>query len=134
MFRFIWGSKWEKIGRSQLCCEIEQGGAKMIDIKQYILALKFKWVSRLIDESYTANWKLVENLCVAEDYLFTILRSNLRVNNIIIKNLALTRFTQNTIKVLKLIGDDFQNPLASRFLWFNKLVRYQNKPLLIEEF
>ena len=32
----------------------------MIDIKQYIVALK--WVSRLIDESYTANWKLDENV------------------------------------------------------------------------
>ena len=34
----------------------------MIDIKQYILALKFEWVNHLIDDSYTANWKLVENL------------------------------------------------------------------------
>ena len=88
----------------------------------------------MIDDSYTANWKLVENLYVGEDCFFTILRSNLRANNIIIKNLALTRFTRNTIRVLKLIVDDVQNPLANRFLWFNKLVRYQNKPLLIEEF
>ena len=134
MFRFIWGSKWELIGRSQLCYEVEQGGAKIIEIKQYILALKFKWVNRLIDESYTANWKLVENLSVGEDYFFAILRSNLRANNIIIKNLALTRFTRKTINVLKLFVDDVQNPLANRFLWFNELVRYQNKPLLIEEF
>ena len=35
LFTFIWGSKWEKIGRSQLCCSIEEGGAKMIDVKQY---------------------------------------------------------------------------------------------------
>ena len=92
----------------------------MIDIKQYILALKFKWINRLIDESYTANWKLVENLCVGEDYFFTILRSNLRANDMIIKNLALTRFTRNTIKALNLIVDDVQNPLANRFFWFNK--------------
>ena len=88
----------------------------------------------MIDESYTANWKLVENLSVGEDYFFAILRSNLRANNIIIKNLALTRFTRKTINVLKLFVDDVQNPLANRFLWFNELVRYQNKPLLIEEF
>ena len=46
--------------------------------------------------------------------------------------MALTRFTRNAIKVLKLIVDEVQNLLANRFLWFNKLVRYQNKPLLIE--
>ena len=39
MFKFIWGSKWEKIGRSKLSCSIEEGGAKRIDIKQYFLAL-----------------------------------------------------------------------------------------------
>ena len=76
---------------------------------------------------------MVENLCLGEDYFFNILCSSLRANNIIIENLALTRFTRNAIKVLKLILDDVQNPRANRFLWFNKLVRYQNKPLLIEE-
>ena len=35
LFTFIWGSKWEKIGRSQRCCSIEEGAAKMIDVKQY---------------------------------------------------------------------------------------------------
>ena len=67
MFRFIWVSKWEKIGKSQSCGEMEQDGANMIDIKQFILALKFKWVNRLLNKSYTANWNLVENLCVGED-------------------------------------------------------------------
>ena len=52
------------------------------------------------------------------------------------RNLALTRFTRNAIRVLKLIVGVIQNPLASRFLWFtvNKLVSYPNKPLLNQEF
>ena len=73
-------------------------------------------------------------MCVGEDYFFTILRSNLRANNSIIKDLASTRITRNAIKVLKLIVDKIPNPLADRCLWFNKLVRYQSKLLLIEEF
>ena len=36
LFKFIWASKWEKIRRSQLCCDIEEGGVKMIDSKQHI--------------------------------------------------------------------------------------------------
>jgi len=32
MFYFIWGLKWEKIGRFQLCCAFSEGGAKMIDV------------------------------------------------------------------------------------------------------
>ena len=35
LFKFIWGSKWEKIGRSQLCCDIAGEGAEMIDIKHH---------------------------------------------------------------------------------------------------
>ena len=30
MHKFIWGSKREKIGRSQLCYDVEKGGDKMI--------------------------------------------------------------------------------------------------------
>ena len=37
LYTFIWGSKWEKIG-SQLCCSIEEGGVKMIDVKQHLTA------------------------------------------------------------------------------------------------
>ena len=66
LFQFIWGSKWEKIGRSQLCCDIEEEGAKMMDIKQHILALQFKGVVRLFDNNYTSARKTLENLCLAE--------------------------------------------------------------------
>ena len=41
---FIWGPKWEKVGRWQLCCDIVDGEAKMIDINQHMLALQFKAV------------------------------------------------------------------------------------------
>ena len=34
--KVIWGSKWEKIGPSQLCRDIEEGGAKMIDMSRLI--------------------------------------------------------------------------------------------------
>ena len=32
----------EKIRRNKLCCSIENGGANMIDVKQYLTALKLK--------------------------------------------------------------------------------------------
>ena len=51
LFKFVWGSEWEKIETSQLCCDIEEGGAKMINIKQHILALQFKRVVRLFDNN-----------------------------------------------------------------------------------
>ena len=35
----------EKKCRSKLCCNVEYGKAKIIDMKQYLLALKFKWIA-----------------------------------------------------------------------------------------
>ena len=40
IFQFIWGSKWERVARSKLCNDIKNGGANMIDIKTYIIALR----------------------------------------------------------------------------------------------
>ena len=42
LFRFIWGSKWEKISRLKLYCNIKEGGANMIDIKCHMLSIKLK--------------------------------------------------------------------------------------------
>ena len=41
VYIFLWGSKWEKIGLSQLCCDVKEGGGKMIDIKLYVISLRF---------------------------------------------------------------------------------------------
>jgi len=43
-----------KIGRAILCNNISEGGAKMIDIKQYLLTLKFKWLHKFFDDDYSA--------------------------------------------------------------------------------
>ena len=61
LFTFIWGLKWEKIGRSQLCCSIEEGRAKIIDVKQYLTALKFNWIFIIFNENFVADWKTIEN-------------------------------------------------------------------------
>ena len=55
LFTFIWGLKWEKVGRSQLCCSIEKGRAKMINVKQYLTALKFKWFFKIFNENFVAG-------------------------------------------------------------------------------
>ena len=50
MFKFILGSKWEKISTSKLCCNIEDGGAKRIEVKQSFLVLKFRWIGKLFNK------------------------------------------------------------------------------------
>ena len=135
LFAFIWGSKWEKIGRSQLCCSIEKGGAKMIDVKQYLTALKFKWIFRIFDENFVADWKTIENICLKENLLFCVLRSNCKFSSMMMNNLVFLRFSKNTLKTLKCILDISENIIpGTKFLWLNKFVKYRNKPVFYEEF
>ena len=47
-FNFIWGSKIDKIKRNVLKSDYTDGGLKMIDIFNFITALKCSWVRRLI--------------------------------------------------------------------------------------
>ena len=76
---FIWVRNGKKIGRSQLCCSIEKGGAKMIDIKQYLTALKFKLIFKISNENFVADWKTIENICLKENLLFCVQIVNLIV-------------------------------------------------------
>ena len=51
-YKFIWGSKWKKIGRSQLCYDVKEGDGKMIDINQYVHSLRFNFIFKLFDNNY----------------------------------------------------------------------------------
>ena len=88
LFRFIWGSKWEKISRLKLCCNIKEGGANMIDIKCHMLSIKLKWIQKLFDSIYVGAWKYIEKICLKENFFFCIVRSNLKMNNMLIKKLV----------------------------------------------
>ena len=113
LFKFILGSKWEKIGRFQLCRNIEEGEAKMMDIKQHMLALQFKVVVRLFDNNYTSAWETLENLCLAENLFFCKLRSEIKLTNMMIAKLAFLRFSRSTLSTLKSVVNASEIPLIT---------------------
>ena len=105
MFQFIWRSKWEKIGRSQLCCDVEAGGAKMIDLKQYLLALQFKWAINLFDKSYKPAWKLLEHCCCKENlfFVYCVQMLNLRTSSFLIKPIYVLLATLYTLTLKSIL-------------------------------
>ena len=135
LFTIIWGSKWEKIGRSQLCCSIEERGAKMIDVKQYLTASKFKWIFKIFNEkNFVADWKTIENICLKENLLFCVLRSNCKFSSMMMNSLVFLRFSRSTLKTLKCIIDILENIIpGTKFLCLNKIVKYRNKTVFYEE-
>ena len=61
----------KKIGKSQLCCSNEEGGTKIIDVNQNLTAFTFKWIFKIFNEDFLADWKTFENICLKEVYCFT---------------------------------------------------------------
>ena len=58
IFNYIWQNKNEKIKRSTLCNDYQDGGLKMIDIDSYITSIYISWVKRLTTEEFS-NWKVI---------------------------------------------------------------------------
>ena len=56
------------------------------------------------------------------------------MNNILIQKLAILKISKNSILTLKTILKTIDHHFDESYLWLNKSVKYQNKPIFIEEF
>ena len=59
LFKFIWNDKSDKIKREVLYCNKEDGGLKMINVSQFINALKIARVKKFLDDGNKACWKIL---------------------------------------------------------------------------
>ena len=73
-------------------------------------------------------------MCLKENLFFCTLRSNLKMNNMLIKKLVVLKNSKNSILTLKTILKTIDHHFDELYLWLNKLVKYQNKPIFLEEF
>ena len=55
LFKFVWNQKPDRIKRKTLCKSVKEGGLGMIDIFNYIKALKITWIRKL--ETKDPKWK-----------------------------------------------------------------------------
>jgi hypothetical protein len=60
IFEFIWDGKRDKIKRTTMIGQYEQGGFNVCDIKSHFDTLRIKWIKRLADNVH-ANWKAIPN-------------------------------------------------------------------------
>ena len=86
---------------SQLCCDVKERGGKISDINQYVLSLRFNFIFLLFDNNYQSSWKSLENRCIDDNVLFGILRSNLKLNSMLVGRVAFLHFTLTTLRTLQ---------------------------------
>ena len=99
-----------------------------------MLSIKLKWIQKLFDSNYVGTWKYIEKMCLKENVFFCILRSNLKMNKMLIKKLVVIKNSKTLILTLKIVLKILDHHFDESYLWLNKLVKYQNKPIFIEEF
>ena len=58
IYRFIWKGN-DKIKRSALINDIEEGGLRMLDIPSVILAQRVMLLKRFVDEENSSSWKTI---------------------------------------------------------------------------
>jgi hypothetical protein len=56
-YKFLWNGKKDKIKRSIIINEYEEGGLKMTNIQSFYKALKMSWLHKLLDPFNHSPWK-----------------------------------------------------------------------------
>ena len=112
--------------------DYEHGGLKMIDVRLFARALKSTWIKKYLNAENHAKWKLFSDLELQDLGGATIFRSNL--NKDLLRTLQVPDvFLQDILQSWSKIT--FENDvtsvaqLRSQSLWFNSLIRVENKPI-----
>ena len=57
LFKFLWDNKGDKIKRTEMIADYQDGGEKMLDIIEFNKALKISWILKYISSDCKSKWK-----------------------------------------------------------------------------
>ena len=75
-YKFLWDGKGDKIKRSIMISDYENGGLRMLDRHSFNKALKLSWVRKYLNDNNSGKWKLLFDFQL-EDYGEEFFRGNL---------------------------------------------------------
>ena len=131
---FLWDNKKAKIKQTTLRNDYKDGGLKSVDIHK-IASLKCSWVKRLYAETFH-EWKIIPL-----HYINKLSGKNFKFhsNPNIPKNI-LSYFASLYKDILKLWSKYYSNQpfltstIVSQYLWFNSLIKINNKVFFHRKF
>lgn len=131
-YNFIWQSKIEKIKRNTLNMRYEDGGLKMINIHNFMIALKTSWIKRLIFNE--SKWKyLFESVTTTKKFIsFGNDYTNLLMGKT--KNLFWKDVLYSWNKVHNKIKLSDKGNLELHNIWYNKDITVGGKTLFYNEY
>jgi hypothetical protein len=121
-FEFIWHGKPDKVKRTTVIADYDEGGLKMLDVQCFINAQKVMWVKRLLAKKDEGSWKIYP-----QRFLSKILYNHSFQCNFDLKNVKfpMQPFYKQLFEAWnKLKEDPGEDPFKVRreILWLNKMI------------
>lgn len=130
-YTFIWNSPVHRVKIDVLEMNYEDGGLKMININNFIAAMKCTWVRRLYNSN--SKWQNIFMSQVDKDKFFSY--GDEFIKQLKIK--TVNRFWQDVLESLLLLIEKEQNQDWSYFLaspiWMNSIFKIDNKPFIYQD-
>ena len=134
--KFLWDGKGDKIKRTVVINDYQEGGIKMLDIKSFNSALKATWIPKYLDVNNKGKWKIVFKY-----WLSRIQKENIFTYNLSRKDAQAINVDDNFLQELIEIWAEvnFQGKLRSlkefeeQTLWHNSLIRIENMPVFYNQ-
>ena len=130
--KYVWGNKPPRLAKNILMQPLDKGGMKYIDIKIMNLGLKIAWVKRILEESNFEIRNLASITIPYSDGLIWV--ANLHQNDI--GNIIKSQHQNIWTNILRAWCEyNYSVPqkveeILCQSLWFNSLIRKQNKPFI----
>ena len=131
----IWHFSHPKISHKTLCNNFENGGLKHVDISSKIISLQCSWLQKLCDENFH-EWKITPPHFIIKYFGKSFkFRSCLSFDpKLLIK---FPEFYRNILfqwSSSLFASSELPSCILSNFLWFNKHILIEKKPILFRYF
>ena len=129
LYQFLWDGKRDKIKRAEMINDYATGGLKMLDIQTFNRALKAKWIQKYLDSRNKGKWKLFLDFFLAKYNANLLITGNLNVADAASLEID-DPFTKELIEIWSRLNFKRQpSDFSSIPIWYNSLVRIDNKPI-----
>ena len=134
LFTFLWNGKKDKIKRSEMINDYEDGGLKMLNLKFFSRSLKFTWIQKYLNDESHEKWKVfADNYYLKQLGGKLIFSCNLRkddISHINISNEFLKELLEIWTEVHFIQSNGLEeNDIKNQLIWYNYCIRVENKPI-----
>ena len=133
LFKFLWDNKGDKIKRTEMIADYQDGGQKMLDITEFNKALKISWILKYISNDCKSKWK-----CFFDFNLSKVGGKLVFLGNLAPKDARKLDIKDDFIQELIELWADFnyrdsfasQANFSAGHIWNNSMIRIAGKTIL----